>query len=804
MFHAADFKYALRLLRKSPRFTLLTVLVMAGGVAISIYTYAVLNTMLYKDLPFADGGSIVRILGKKERRNVALNAFELSQMRLDLRSLTEVGAYRNGRALLSDVDYTRSLKATYAEWNIFEFTRTRPFMGRGFVRQDNLEGGGVAVIGYKLWKSVFSAAPDVLDRVVRINGKPTRIIGVMPARFSFPITAEIWLPLAARELSPAGYSETTLDAFARLRSGYSAAEAGSELSEALRLTQLQLQGPDAQATKLDRALVLSFQAAQTGPEGLFIFAILNAVALFIVLLACVNVGNMLLARTNERLREIAVRVALGAPRVRLMIQMMLESVIICVAGGLLAVAIASWALPATNRFLASTFEGDLPYWWNWGLDGHAIAAAGLFVLLAILLVSALPTYKATSIHPGSLLRDGTQGAQGRTTGRIARFLVTVEIILISVIMLTGGAMAIVAYRFAHVDFGMDTDHLMRMPIELSGEAYDTPQEQALFYERLLAELRRSPQVDAAMVMQELGETRFAVDEGEYNTATDYPTAALLVASETPKPVGTRLLEGRNFDFRDNATGLRTAMISASLAKTYWPDGSALGRRIRIFVSPTQQESRIVIGVVSDVRRGDLFESGRSSFAALYVPLPQSVQPLGAVIVKYLGTQEAARNEMYRAVAAIDTYMAPSRIMSYGAVLEQLTLMATTMTDLFVRCGLFALLLAMTGIYGLSSNIVVQRTHEIGLRRAVGATDGTIVALFLKQSGRQLAIGLTISALICVAILFVLLKFAGIGVPLLIGMGLTVATLVAALVLAAIYLSIRRALRYEPAVSLRYE
>jgi len=222
------------------------------------------------------------------------------------------------------------------------------------------------------------------------------------------------------------------------------------------------------------------------------------------------------------------------------------------------------------------------------------------------------------------------------------------------------------------------------------------------------------------------------------------------------------------------------------------------------VSPTQQESRIVIGVVSDVRRGDLFESGRSSFAALYVPLPQSVQPLGAVIVKYLGTQEAARNEMYRAVAAIDTYMAPSRIMSYGAVLEQLTLMATTMTDLFVRCGLFALLLAMTGIYGLSSNIVVQRTHEIGLRRAVGATDGTIVALFLKQSGRQLAIGLTISALICVAILFVLLKFAGIGVPLLIGMGLTVATLVAALVLAAIYLSIRRALRYEPAVSLRYE
>jgi predicted permease len=804
MFHISDFKYALRLLRKSPRFTLLTVLVMAGGLAISIYTYTVLNTMLYKDLPFADGGSIVRILGKKERRNVALNAFELSQMRLDLQSLTGVGAYRTGRALLSDVDYTRSFKTTYAEWNIFEFTQTQPLMGRGFVRQDNVEGGQVVVIGYKVWKSVFSAAPDVLDRVVRINGKPTRIIGVMPQGYSFPISAEIWLPLSARELSPTGYSDTALDAFARLRSGYSQAEAGTELSEALRLAQLQLKGPDVEENKLDRALVLSFQAAQTGREGPFIFAILNAVSLFIVLLACVNVGNMLLARTNERLREIAVRVALGAPRLRLMIQMMLESVFICVIGGLLAVAISSWALPATNRFLSSAFEGDLPYWWNWRLDGQAIAATGLFVLLAILLVSALPNYRAASIHPGSLLRDGTQGAQGRTTGRIARFLVTVEIVLISVIMLIGSAMAIVAYRFAHVDFGMDSDRLMRMPIELSGDAYDTPEEQVLFYDRLLAELRRSGQVDAAVFMQELGETRFAVDEVEYNTATDYPTAALLVASDTPKPVGTRLLEGRNFDFRDNATGLRTTVVSESLAKTHWPDGSALGRRIRVFTTPTQQETRIVIGVVSDVRRGDLFESSRNSFAALYIPLQQSVLPGGAVLVKYQGTEEAARNEMYRAVAAIDAYMAPSRIMSYRAVLAQLTLMATTMTDLFVRCGLFALLLAMTGIYGLSSNMVVQRMHEIGLRRAVGASDGTIIALFLKQSGRQLAIGLSISGLICIAILFVLLKFAGIGVALLIGMGLMVAVLVAALVLAAIYLSIRRAVRYEPAVALRYE
>ena len=807
MYDISDFKYALRLLKKSPGFTLTTILVLAGGLAISIYTYSLLNTMLYKALPVEEGQSVVRIMGKQEGRMVSIGAFELSQMRADTTSLSEVGVYNDAPALLSDDDSSRSINTTYAEWNIFEFTRTQPLLGRGFVRGDNVEGAEpVVVLSHKIWQSVFAGDPDVIDRVVRVNRKPTRVVGVMPQGYSFPVGAGIWLPLSDREMTPTGYSQETLNAYARLRRGYSEGDAAVELDAQLQRIQQEYPRANPEVENLDGVSVASFQIAQTGPEGGYVFAILNVVSLFILLLACVNVGNMLLARTNERIKEIAIRVALGAPRLRLMIQMMLESVIICVVGGLAALLLAGWVLGATNRFMNSTFEGDLPFWWNWSLDSGAVFAAGAFILLSIFLVSALPTYSATFVNSNALLRDGTRGARGRTSGRISRGLVIVEIVLISVVMLVGSAMAIIAYRTAHIDFGMDTTNLSVMPLDLADESYDTPEEQLLFYQRLLTELRRNSEVDAAMVSGEIGEFEFAVDDVEYLTISDYPKATLVVVSETPVEIGTKLLEGRRFDSRDNETGLKSVVISRSLADSYWPDASALGRRIRLVDQAGKaQEQRIVVGVVSDVRRGEnLFTTDKSTYAALYVPLPQQIEPATNILVRHRGNERAAHSAMHQAVESIDPYIVPGSIRSYGAMQEKLTLMATTMTDLFIRCGIFAILLAMTGIYGLSSNAVVQRTNEIGLRRAVGATDGNIITLFLKQGSRQLTAGFLISALISVVILFFISKFVGIGAMTLVFLGLLVAAVVSALVLLAIYVSTRRAVRYEPNVALRCE
>nr|WP_246373320.1 ABC transporter permease [Lysobacter spongiae] len=790
-------------------FTVLTIVVLAGGLGISIYTYAVLNAMLYKDLPLPGSASIVRVAGEKDGRIGAVGAYEMSEMRAaGIRRLEEIGVYETTSAVLSSIDgRTRALAAVRAEWNVFEFSRVRPQLGRGFIRNDAIEGAEpVVVLGHGVWQSVFAGDPDILDRVVRINGRLTRVVGVMPEGYAFPGAATAWLPMSNREVSPFARSDASVDVYARLAPGASPRSAGMELDSLLERVHAQTPGINAEETRLDGMTVLTFQEFQTYPDGPFVFGILNVVSLFILLLACVNIGNMLLARTNERLKEIAVRVALGAPRLRLVFQMMLESVIICVAGGILAIFLAGWGLHATNGFMNSTLEGHLPYWWQWGIDLPTVVAGLAFVLLAIALVSALPTYSATRVNSNTLLRDGTRGARGRASGRISRALVTLQIVLISVIMVVGSAMALIAYRAAHIDFGIDTERLLTTTVSLPVDAYPEDEQRTLFYDRLLQELRGNREVEAAMVSSNLGETRFALDGVEYNVLDDYPLATAIVGSQAPEPVGTRLLEGRYFDSRDVAGGLATVIVSEALAQAYWPGESALGRRVRLVDEAGKVlEQRTIVGVMSNVRRGEnLLVTDSQTYAALYVPLAQSPVDSAGVLVKYRGSESDARSAIYQAISRVDAYVVPGPISSYSEVLQKLTVMATTMTDIFVKCGIFALLLAMTGIYGLSSNAVVQRTHEIGLRRAIGATDAHIIRLFMATGMRQLAVGLVVSALICVAIMFLVSRFAGVGAGTLTVIGVLVVALVSALVLAAIYISTSRAVRHEPSVALRYE
>ena len=809
MLNSSDFKYALRLLRKSLSFTALTTLVLAGGLGISIYTYGILNTMLYKDLPIRDGHSVVRISGERDGRLTAIGTYEMNEVRAGgLYSIAQIGVFQTSAAILSSDDgIARALEGVRTEWNIFEFSGVRPLMGRGFVRDDGVEGTEpVVVISYNIWQSLFNGDPSILDQVIRINSKPTRIIGVMPEGYAFPTSATVWLPMSERDLRPTGYTDTYVDVYARLRPGIGKFDAETELDTLLSRVQNLNPRVNAKDQNLDSISVLSFQEVQTYPDGTFVFGILNTVSLFILLLACVNVGNMLLARTNERLREIAIRVALGAPRLRLMLQMMLESVIICVLGGFSAMILAAWALHTTNGFMRSALEGHLPYWWDWGLDMETILAGVLFIVLAVVLVSALPTYSATSVSSNTILRDGTRGASGRASGKISRALVTLQIVLISVIMMVGSSMAIIAYRTAHIDFGMNTRNLLTMKVELPEEKYPTDETRSLFYERLLAELRSNREIEGASISSNLGDGRFAIDDQEYSKTEDYPIATTIVMSESPQPLGTRILDGRNFDSRDTADGLKSMIISETIANAYWLGESALGRRVRLIDEEGRAlEQRTIVGVMSDVRRGEnLLVTDDKTYSALYLPLTQSIVSSGVVLARYRASESDAKNAMYQSVSHVDSYVVPSPISSYSDVLQKLTLMATTMTDIFVKCGIFALLLAMTGIYGLTSNAVVQRTHEIGLRRAIGATDADIIKLFAVSGVKQLAVGLMISAAISILIMMLLSKFAGIDTLTLLLIGSIVVIAVSILVLSAIYISTRRAVQYEPTVALRYE
>jgi predicted permease len=785
----------------SPWFTLLTVVVLAGGLAISIYTFAGLSTLIYKDLPLPDGGSIVQVrrIGNGPFDG-PFDAYDLAQIRGSIRTLSQIGGYRLSQwAVIGDEGSNQSLISTRAEWNIFEFTRTQPLMGRGFVRDDQLEGAEpVAVISYGAWQTAFAGEAAVIGKVVAVNGRSTRIVGVMPESYAFPITSEAWLPLSDRELDPTGPGRTLLEVYARLAPSVSAEAAEAELTALLKGAVQQRAGAD--AANLVAADVTTFQRALWGGFGPRAFAVLNALAISILLLACVNAGNLMLVRTHERLKEVAVRIALGAPRWRLVAQMMLENVIICVVGGVAAVVLAGRALAATNGFLSTLVESEMPYWWRWSLDGTAIVGAGVFILGTILLVSILPTFGLSSVDPNIVLRDGTHGARGRSAGRVSRALVTIEVVLISVVLLAGGTVAVFAYRMANFDWGIDTTDLYMTEIQLPADTYAAPEARVSFYTRMLAEVREQSGVEAAKIKRELGRTRFAVDD--YERSSDYPVAQLVTMSETSSEVMTTLLEGRDFDSRDSATGARTAMVSEALARIYWPGQSALGRRITVMNADGSADERTVVGVVRNIRY-DPSTANEASLAAIYAPLPQLTVARVQLVIKHRGGEAAVRNAQYAALRNVDAGVPAGRVMAYRTALDQATMFARTLTNLFIGCGAFAILLAMTGIYGLSSNTVVQRTYEIGLRRAMGASNRSIIALFLAQGGRQLAIGLLISALLSIGTLFLLAQMAELAAPVVAVMGIAVVLAVSGLVLISIYVSVRGAIRREPSVALRH-
>jgi hypothetical protein len=339
-----------------------------------------------------------------------------------------------------------------------------------------------------------------------------------------------------------------------------------------------------------------------------------------------------------------------------------------------------------------------------------------------------------------------------------------------------------------------------MGVELPAERYPSAGEQSSFYQSLLAELRATPGVEAARVMDTAGSASLAVEGAEYATPAERPTAWAMVLSESPVPIGPPLIEGRTFDGRDDAAGPKTALVSRSLASEQWPAQSPVGETIEVSFGDATTERRVIVGVVGDIALDPVGMTAAGN-SAIYVPLPQRILPTTQLMVRHRGEEAVARSALYEALARIDPAIAPN-IQTYDWAIEQVTLFSRTIMKLFAGCGAFAILLAITGIYGMSSNAVVLRTHEIGLRRALGATPRGVIGLFVKQSARQLTIGLSLSALLSIAVLVVIRQSFSIGAAELVAIGASVALVVSATVLLSVYLAVQRAIRLDPSAALR--
>ncbi|MEO6879151.1 MAG: FtsX-like permease family protein, partial [Gemmatimonadaceae bacterium] len=560
--------------------------------------------------------------------------------------------------------------------------------------------------------------------------------------------------------------------------------------------------PDSGGARRERAAVAvqSFPMAQIGDEGPMVFAVLNVLAALILALACINVLNLLLARANERARETAVRLALGASRGRLIVQSLWESLLLCVTGGVLATLLAAWGLGAINGWLQNHLARNLAFWWVWHLDRSAIVAAGAFVTVAMILIGVVISGRVLNTEFNAVLRDGGARSGSRREGRVARLLVVVQVATVTVLMFFGVLSGVVAYRVAHVDVGYPTSRLLSADVSAPADsqtAHMAGTTRAAFYQAVVDGVSQSAAVDGALLRAPLAgiaDAGGAFARGTTGAITAAsPHAYVQAVLGSLNVLGVSVRAGRAFDARDDERNAPVALVSQSAADRYWPNRSPIGEQIRVAGADSGRRLRTVVGVVSDVLLGNPLSRDRSA-VAVYLPLRQTSAPGASVLFKHRGDAAAAQSALYQTLALADPRMVPPFVQTYDEILEKTSLIAASVTKLFAFCFGFALLLAVSGTYGLMARSIGQRRREIGVRRALGATDAGVARLLLGQGARQLGVGVVVALAPMTIVAVGFSKFFPIGVPAMVSAGIAVCAVIVGVVLLATSVPTRVALR----------
>ncbi|WP_248751791.1 ABC transporter permease [Pseudomonas sp. MWU15-20650] len=806
-----DIRYALRLLLKSPGFTFVTVLIMSCGLALTLYMFSVINTIMFTPLPYQDGKSMVLVnptVNGVSLSDSGLNFMDYSDIQARTTQLEDVGYFYAERADISDGSKAVSYMAIRNTPQMFSYAAVQPFQGR-VLNQEDVQPGAppVAVISYALWQNYFAADAQLIGRDIRINGVHTRIVGIMPQSFAFPFFHDLWLP---SQLEPSKYlvrkGAPEVSVYARLKPGVTLEDANRDLNQVMQA--LALEHPE--SNKGLSVQALTFQENFMGEETKPIFIIMLAAVSFVLLLACCNVGNLLLARTTERSKEIAIRVALGSPALRLVLQMMLESLFICSLSGVVAVLLAAWGLEITNTILPGFVPNKIPFWWQLSLDSMLVLNALALVIITAVLTSALPAWKIVHGNFNDVLRDGTRGAQSRGAGRVSRTLVIFEVGLSCSILCISALFAVLVYQATRADYGVDTRHYMTGQIHLNINNYPDDASRILFYQRLRDAAAAIPGVQsAALTTSAVGQftlpRQVDVDSStnNRNERWSYPMVNdVQVMPGSLSAMGITPTAGREFAHGDTQDSQQVVVVSQSFAEQFWPqERDVIGKRLR-FRDSDDQRWYTVVGVVPSVIHGRPFSAFRHR-ATVYRSLEQ--QPATTLMVVLRAQHpETVGPALINALRQVDSNLSVNQLQTLDERLARNTAGLHFIANLFMLFGLVAMILAATGIYAVMCNLINQRTQEIGLRMAMGATENSLLRMLMIQGGKQLLTGLIIGLPLAFFVAPKLTRVLGNGHTPFVLLFWGVALMISLVVALAVWLPSRRVTHMSPADAIRYE
>jgi predicted permease len=794
-----DLRYGARTLAKSPAFAAVAVLSLALGIGANTAIFSVVDAVLLRPLPYRDPARLVAVLHDGWKPVAPANFLDWREQN---RTFEAMAAAQVWGPSLTGRDRPEELHALRLSANMFRVLGVEPSLGRTFAEGEDEPGRDrVVVLGDGIWRRRFGADPRIVGQTVTLDGESYTVVGVMPHGFQFApfwaTKAELWSPLAlgARASDRRGQS---LRVFARLKDGVTREQAQADMEAINR----RLAEAYPEANKGLTVSVDSLHEKAVGRARPALLLLLGAVG-FVLLIACANVANLMLARGAARRKEMAVRLALGASRLRVVRQLLTESVMLALLGGAAGLLIAVWGVAA----LVALGPEVLPRAQGVGLDARVLSFTLALSVATGLLFGLAPALQTTKPDLNESLKDRSRGATaGRKRDRVRRLLVVAEVALSLVLLVGGGLMLRSFLRLTSVDPGFDPRGVLTMTVPLNGSGHKTDAERAAFFEQLLTQVRALPGVKSASAINHLplgGDVwtlGFKVEGQPEPPPGQKPGAVYrVILPDYFRAMGAALVEGRDFDARDDARGAAVVIVNESLARAAWPGLDPLGKRITV---SDETNPREVVGVVRDLKQGEWAAEPKPE---MYLPHAQAASPSGmTLVVRAAGDPLKLAPAVQSRVWAIDKSLPVSGVMSMEEVISGAVGPQRLNALLLGVFAAAALLLAVVGIYGVMSYTVAERTHEIGLRMALGAEGRDVLRMVVGQGLALASVGLAVGlagALALTRLMSGLLYGVSATDPLVFGGVALVLTLAALL---ASYLPARRATKVDPMVALRYE
>ena len=799
-----ELRHSFRRLVRTPGFTLTAILTLALGIGANTSIFSTVSALLLRPYPFPklDRLMLLREADLNQPGQDTVAAADYLDFRAQVRAFSDIAAFRFGDFNLGTNSGTGSIEGYHVTTNLFHLIGTQPLLGRNLMPDDDQQGRNlVVVISHDTWRERFASDPSAVSKTVQINGHTAEIVGVMPAGFHYPLGAEIWMPLTMTQADRADRSARDFSVLAVLRDGVSRQQAEAEL-QAVN-SQLQHHYPN---TNLHRTAALlplrEEQYTYTAP----MFLILQAAAGFVLLLASANLLNLMLAQSVIRQREIALRSALGANRLRLARVFTGETVLLALMALSVAVIVSIITTTAIRNDMPPGMTKWIAGWSDIHLDGRVLSFAAALALVLAVVFGIARTFYASQTNISDALKESSRAATGsRKQNRVLSGLVVTQVVF-AVVLLAGAASAIRSvFLLSELYYGFDPDNLLTLEISLP-KGYGGPLKVASFYERALQQIKALPDVESAAFATNLPASNVDCPRVTYEIpgrnalrGAQLPSSDLeIISPDFFSALRLNLLEGRPFTSSDRRDSPLVAILSKSLAINTWPNSTPIGQTLKL---NNGRDVVTVVGVVSDLKLNWYDPRTRPT---IYLPYQQTEPNSLTLAARIRPRGPSAANEIRRQLQELDPEIALNEIRPLTLEISDALAPIRIIGWLMLVFGAVALLLSTIGIYGMFSHRVARRTHEFGVRVALGATSGDLFRQILTESLTLACAGLALGLPAAYGLnLFAASQMFGLNglnwsMLAAFSVGILLIAVLSALVPA------RRAMRSDPIRALRYE